>query len=466
MTPEEFTQVIVELNQLDYNAQDQRDRALQILQQLTALGQVPEEVANAAAQAWRRLEAGGGVAVQTPRDFRKRSEYLFGLFDVMPMAVALSPLDMMDTARGKRYMEALFTAAQTGDPAALRQVSAILGEDSAVPQETRDEIDGAIEVVIEQEDSGVSPMSPQATGRPQSAEAAADGPQAIPVEGGLPPGLDFDAFAGMLTASGGVPFYGVPEQTLDEEGRVVPWAAIVGDEEVAPRYPMGWSKQPERFGLTNEESIARAQILMEESGMLQPGQYTLGVWDVATAGRSPQEGWQRVLAYANVTGTDWEASFSRLYDAGVDAASRGMQLELDRLARAPMFEDPERLRDRTRRFLRSMGRAESQITDEELESIMQMAVTGAQQSRMAQLTEGIELQGQLGMRGDQAVSALGAGDMPAPPPSMPEMDPIAHFDSALRDVLGREIQSREAQEEARVGAPRLARSAGMIGSAR
>jgi uncharacterized protein (UPF0147 family) len=454
VTPEEFTQVIVELNQLDYNVQDQRNRALQILQQLTGIGEVPSEVANAAAQAWRRLEAGGGVAEQTPRDFRKRSEYLFGLFDVVPMSVALTPLDMMDTGRGKRYMEALFTAAQTGDPAALRRVTAILEEDDAVPRDTRNKIEGAIEVVIEQEDGGVPPAD------------AARTPMGAGQEGALPPGLDFDAFAGMLQASGGVPFYGVPEQTLDDEGRVVPWAAIVGDEEVAPRYPMGWSKQPERFGLTNEESIARAQILMEEAGMLQPGQYTLGVWDPMTAGRSPLEGWQRVLSFANVTGTDWEAAFGRLYDAGVDAASRGMQLELERLARAPMFEDPERLRDRTRRFMRSMGRQESQITDEELESIMQMAVTGAQQSRMQQLTAGVERQAELGMRGDIAVGALQGGDMPVGPLVQPEMDPIAHFDSALRNVLGREIESREAQEEARVGAPRLARSAGMIGSAR
>ena len=167
-----------------------------------------------------------------------------------------------------------------------------------------------------------------------------------------------------------------------------------------------------------------------------------------------------------MTGTDWETAFSRLYDAGVDAGARGMQLELDRLRRAPMFEDPERLRDRTRRFLRAMGRSESEITDEELEAVMQMAVTGAQQSRMAQIEGRIQEQAGRPAQGGQAVRALGGGTMPTPLPPAPEMDPITHFDSALRDVMGREIESREAQEEARAGATRMARSAAIIGSAR
>ena len=173
-----------------------------------------------------------------------------------------------------------------------------------------------------------------------------------------------------------------------------------------------------------------------------------------------------MLSFANVTGTDWEDSFSRLYDAGVDAGARGMQLELERLSRTPYFEDPEKLRDRTRRFLRSMGRAESEITDEELDAIMQMAATGAQESRMAQIQGRIDERAGGVFPGRQALGAIRGGPMPAGVPQAPQMDPIAHFDSALRNVMGREIQSREAQEEARVGEPRIARSAGMIGSAR
>lgn len=455
MTSEEYAQIVAELNALDYNKQDQRARALEILGQLDDGRDLPQEVAAAAAQAWQRLEAGGGVADKEIFEFRRFRDTAAGVLDQLGMFLGV--LDEMNTTAGRRYTEALVTAALSGDPAALRRAAQILDDENA-PEAAKKRIAGAFEEIIEQTQGAGVP--------PQDA-----GPAATPVEGdetqeAAPPGLSFEDFASQIPTAGDVPFYGVPQHTLDEEGQIVPWAAIVGDEEVAPRYPMGWSKQPGRFGLDNAESIARAQILMEESGMLQPGSYTLGVWDPVTAGRGPTEGWQRVLAFANVTGTDWEAAFERLYDAGVDAASRGMQLELDRLARAPMFEDPERLRNRARRFLISMGRANSQITDEELESIMQAAVMGAQQSRMAQLTEGIERQAQLGMRGEQAVAALGSGGMPVAPLQQPEMDPIAHFDSALLNVMGREIESREAQEEAAGGAQRMTRTAGMIGSAR
>lgn len=311
------------------------------------------------------------------------------------------------------------------------------------------------------------PGSPTAQAQQAAEPAQADAPAAQGAGGdGAPLGLDPAEIAAMLAGSGQSRFYGVPEMTGDEEGNWVPFEAIIGDQTVAPRYPTGWSQQPDRFGLTNEESIARAQILMEEAGLLQPGSYRPGVWDVRTAGRSNEEGWRGVLSFANVTGLNWEDAFSRLYDAGTDAAARGLQMDLERLSRTPYFEDPEKLRARARSFLRAMGRRESEITDEELDSIVQMAATGAQQSQMAALTQRVERQGMMGPQGQQAVEALAGGEMPVAPLSEPQLDPIAHFDNALRQVMGREIESREAQEEAAQGGPRMARSAAMIGSAR
>jgi hypothetical protein len=151
----------------------------------------------------------------------------------------------------------------------------------------------------------VEPPAPPPSQQMDPATAAAGGT--------LPPGVGLEDFAGQIFGGGQVGFYGVPDETRDEEGMVVPWEAIVGNESVAPRYPTGWSLQPDRFGLTNAESIARAQILMEDAGLLQPGSYRPGVWDVRTAGRSNEEGWRAVLSFANVTGQSWEESFYRVY---------------------------------------------------------------------------------------------------------------------------------------------------------
>ena len=444
MTQDEAIALVQQLGALDYNDQADRNVALQIISQVSQLNQLPPMVATAVAAAQQRLDAGGGVADQTPRDFRRRSEFLFGIFDHVPMAVALSPLDMMDTARGKRYTEALLTASQAGDPAALRRVADILNEDDAVPENVRDQIAGAIEQVVEETDLANADTTPE-PGSPESR---------------------FNEYAAAFGSTGGR-FYGVPEMTLDEEGVTTPWEALIGDQSVAPQYPTGWSMQPQRFGLNNEESIARAQILMEDMGLLRPGEYLPGVWDIRTAGRNDTQGWRAVLSFANMTGISWEDSFSRLYDAGTDAAARGLQMDLERLSRTPFFEDPEKLRDRTRRFLRAMGRQESQIMDEELDQIMNMAARGSQQSMMGALTEQVERQGMVGPQGDVALGALQGGEgLPAAPLSEAPIDPISHFDNALRQVMGREIESREAQEEATGGAPRMARTAGMIGSAR
>jgi hypothetical protein len=303
--------------------------------------------------------------------------------------------------------------------------------------------------------------------RQQQEDAQAAQTDSIDVGTGAP--LDFDPteIARLLSGSGQSRFYGVPEMTGgDEPGSWVPFEAIVGDQTVAPRYPTGWSQQPERFGLTNEESIARAQILMEEAGLLEPGSFRPGVWDRRTSGINDERGWRGVLAFANATGLDWEDAFSRLYDAGTDASARGLQMDLERLSRTPYFEDPEKLRTRARSFLVSMGRRASEITDQELDGIVEMAATGAQQSQMAALTQRVERQGAMGLQGEQAVGALGGGGMPVAPLSEPQLDPIAHFDNALRQVMGREIESREAQEQARTEGGRIERSAGMIGSAR
>jgi hypothetical protein len=192
---------------------------------------------------------------------------------------------------------------------------------------------------------------------------------------------------------------------------------------------------------------------MEDAGLLQPGSYRPGVWDVRTAGRSNEEGWRAVLSFANVTGQSWEESFSRLYDAGTDASARGMRMELERLSRTPYFEDPEKLKQRTRQFMRSMGRAESEISDEELEMMMDLAAQGGQQRLMESMERRIEeRQGQmLGGAGRQAAGALTGGVMPAGIPGQAPLDPIAAFDSALRDVFGREIASRDDQQAAQVG---------------
>ncbi len=309
------------------------------------------------------------------------------------------------------------------------------------------------------------PSSP--TAQAEAEREAAEAPPAVAADAGAPLGLSPEEIMAALSGSGQSRFYGVPEMTGgDEPDTWVPFEAIVGDQTVAPRYPTGWSLQPDRFGLTNEESIARAQILMEEAGLLQPGSYRPGVWDVRTAGRSNEEGWRGVLSFANVTGLDWEDAFSRLYDAGTDAAARGLQMDLERLSRTPYFEDPEKLRARARSFLRAMGRRESEITDDELDRVVEMAATGAQQSQMQALTQRVERQGMVGPQGMAAAGALAGGDMPVAPLSEPQLDPIAHFDNALRQVMGREIESREAQEEAARGGQRFERAAGMIGSAR
>ena len=85
---------------------------------------------------------------------------------------------------------------------------------------------------------------------------------------------------------------------------------------------------------------------------------------------------------------------------------------------------------------------------------------------MEALTQRVERQSMVGPQGMAAAGALTGGDMPAAPLSEPQLDPLAHFDNALRQVMGREIESREAQEEARTASGRVARTAGMIGSAR
>jgi len=439
MTQDEAIAIVQQLGALDYNDQADRNVALQIISDLSQMNQLPPMVATALATSQQQLDAGGGVANQTPKDFRSRGEFLFGLLDVTPLSVALSPLTMMDTARGKRYIEALITAGQAGDPAALRRIADILNEDDSVPQNIRDEIAGGIEQVIEEAD-------------PENVESGS-------------PATSFDRFQASFGTTGGR-YYGVPETTLDQDGVEVAWGALVGDATIAPQYPTGWSLQPEKFGLNNEESIARAQILMEDAGLLRPGEYLPGVWDIRTAGRNDTQGWRAVLALANVTGTSWEQSFSRLYDAGTDAAGRSIQMDLERLSRTPYFEDPEKLRERTRRFLRSMGRSESQMTDEEVDSIMSMAARGAQQGLMGSLTQQYERQAMMGPQGETALSALQGGDLPVAPPSEAPLDPIAHFDNALRGLMGREIESREAQEQARTEGGRIERSAGMIGSAR
>ena len=449
MTAEQAMEAIQQLASFNFERRSDRDAARRYIEQLEAMGELPAEVSVAIAAAQRQIETRGG---QTNLDVGDPS-----LWDHISFADALAAMRYMDQDQANRYVAALLVATQSGDPFATDAVLVELAQAPNVPDDVRLKIEGAVEVFVageNQEATGPDTTGPNTTGQTQT---GAD------LDSGAPLAFDPDALAGLLAGAGaGERYYGVPTST----GEGMPFEAIVGDDTVAPQYPSGWSLQPQRFGLNNEESIARAQILMEDMGLLRPGEYLPGVWDIRTAGRNDTQGWRAVLAFANVTGMTWEDSFSRLYDAGTDAAARGLQMELERLSRTPYFEDPEKLRDRTRRFLRSMGRTESQITDEELDQIMSMAARGTQESMMGALTEQVERQGMVGPQGDVALGALQGGDLPAAPMSEAPLDPIAHFDSALRNVMGREIASREAQDEAAGGAQRMARTAGMIGSAR
>lgn len=437
MTAEQAMEAIQRLASFNFEIRRDRDAAREYIEQLEAMGELPAEVSIAIAAAQRQIETRGG---QTNLDMGDPS-----LWDHISFADALAAMQYMDREQANRYVAALLVATESGDPLATDAILAELSQAPNVPDDVRLKIEGAVEVFVVDETQ-------------EAVEAGASDPGT-----GAPLDMfDPDELRQLLGGAAGQTHYGVPSVT----GEGVPFEAIVGDETVAPQYPTGWSMQPQRFGLNNEESIARAQILMEDMGLLRPGEYLPGVWDIRTAGRNDTQGWRAVLAFANMTGISWEDSFSRLYDAGTDAAARGLQMELERLSRTPYFEDPEKLRDRTRRFLRSMGRTESQITDEELDQIMSMAARGSQQSMMGALTEQYERQATIGLQGDVALGALQGGGLPAAPMSDAPLDPIAHFDNALRNVMGREIQSREAQDEASGAAQRMARTAGMIGSAR
>lgn len=446
MTAEEAMEAIQRLASFNFRIRRERAAAKEYIEQLEAMGELPAEVSIAIVAAERQLLTRGG---QVNFDMGEPS-----LWDHISFADALAAMQYMDQEQANRYVAALLVATQSGDPFSTDAVLAELAQAPNVPDDMRLKIEGAVEVFVTNE-------AQAATRGEMGPTTGADG--GMPGTGDPLEMFDPEVLASFIGGGGAVQtHYGVPSET----GEGVPFEAIVGDGTVAPQYPTGWSLQPQRFGLNNEESIARAQILMEDMGLLRPGEYLPGVWDIRTAGRNDTQGWRAVLAFANMTGQTWEESFSRLYDAGTDAAARGLQMELERLSRTPYFEDPEKLRDRTRRFLRSMGRTESQITDEELDQIMSMAARGSQQSMMGALTEQYERQATIGPQGDVALGALQGGGLPAAPMSDAPLDPIAHFDSALRNVMGREIESREAQEEAAGGAQRMARTAGMIGSAR
>jgi len=227
---------------------------------------------------------------------------------------------------------------------------------------------------------------------------------------------------------------------MGEDGQPVDWAAIVGDQFVSPRYAEGYSRQPGRFGFNNEEDIARIQMQMEAAGLLQPGSYAMGVWDATTAGRSNTEGWRSVLAFANMNGLDWEDAFDRMYDAGTDAAARGLSLELTRLNRQPFFADPTTLRSRTRNFLLQMGRLPTQISDEELDSLTDQALYGAQAARRATIESQIQqrLGGAVGPDGEMLPTTTRGDEF--------EMDPVAYFDRELEKLTAREMEARTEQQ--------------------
>lgn len=460
MTPEQAAAVIEQLNAFDYTAQADRNQAAQLIQSLQAQGNLPPDVSVAVGEAFQRLNAGGGVAGQEVFEFRRFSDLAAGVMD--QLGTFLGVLDEMDTTAGKRYTEALVTASLSGDPAALRRLSEIM-EDEGTSERTQLEVGGAIERVTAEFEGQRDPQMRPAAADIGGGDADGATPAVTPEDAdtGAPLAITAADIAALLGSGGGSAYYGVPDQT----GTGETWEALVGDTTVAPQYPTGWSLQPQRFGLVNEESIARAQILMEDAGLLEAGSYRIGVWDPATAGRGNTSGWSAVLSFANVTGTSWETAFSRLYDVGTDAYAQGIQLELERLNRTPFFADQEKLRDRTRNFMRSMGRRESEITEEELDQITQMAAVGGQRMQTEVLTSRVERQGQIGPQGQTALEALSGGDLPVAPLSEPELDPVAAFDSALRNVMGREIESREAQEQGATGSRQFSRIAGTLGSA-
>jgi len=341
----------------------------------------------------------------------------------------------------------------------MNQLDSILSEDSGVSEVTRLNVASAIERVNAVE-TGVG-LPPQSAQRPPTTGPSDEGatptptPTAADIEGEEAPttgapDIDFDAQIGGQV-SGFVGFYGVPLQTLDEQGTVVPWEAIVNGQGVAPRYADGYSRQPGRFGFNNEEQIARVQFQMEAAGLLEPGSYMPGVWDARTAGRSNTEGWRAVLSFSNMNGMEWEDGFARLYDAGTDASARGLQMELDRLNRQAFFADPAELRSRTRRFLLQMGRRADEIDDMELDELTNAAVYGSQQARAA------SLQGQIEQRTSPTGGTIAMDDY--------QMDPTVYFDQELEKLLGRELESRSMQRQAQDGSQQMSRIVRTIGSA-
>jgi hypothetical protein len=399
------------------------------------------------------------VADLSPRDFRRRSEFLFFLFDTSRLNSLLGVMDELNSAAGRRYVEALISAGVSGDPAALQRLEGIL-EDENVKPRVRRRIAGAVEkAIVDYQEQELEAAGPDVAA---VAEEGAPSAEIAPID----PSVTLEAFAGQLESSDQVGFYGVDPFTMDEDGAVVPWEAIVGDATVAPQYPQGWSRQPQRFGINNEESIARAQIMMEEAGLLQPGTYRLGVWDVRTAGRSNEEGWRAVLSFANVTGQEWSGAFNQLYTAGTDASARGLRMQLERLSREPMYTDPDAMRARTRQFLRQMGRRENEITDEEVDTIMRAAAVGSQQMQIDTLQQRID-QTQMQAEGyswnpAQAITGGMQGPLPIEPV---DIDPARSFDTALEGVMGREISARQSQQEAAEGQRDFSSIAQAFGSA-
>lgn len=468
MTPEQEQQIISFLAGIDYSDQEQRNAAVQMIDQARQFPQLSRQVADAIAQADARLREPGGVSATGPQSaqyeprilgFRSPASYIDEL------GVLIGAVTEMETTKGRRYVDALVQAVAAGDPAAMNQLDSILAEDSDVSDRTRSDVRVAIERItnpdreIQPEQPAITPAAAEMEGEQPPAGGQAPAQEQAPEPDGAP-GVDFDLEASAAAGAGGgiVGYYGVPLETLDEEGTRIPWEAIVNGEGVAPRYAEGYSRQPGRFGFNNEEQIARVQFQMEAAGLLEPGSYMPGVWDARTAGRSNTEGWRSVLAFSNMNGMDWEEGFARMYDAGVDAEARGLEMELDRLRRNVFFADPAELRSRARRFLLEMGRLPSQIDDEELDMLTEEALYGVQQARMRTVEEQIQRRTGQGELGGQPIPETIQSETF-------QTDPVSYFDRELEKLMSREIEGREAQQMGAQGERRFSRISGAIGSA-
>ena len=473
MNEQEAQEVISYLQGLDYTRQEDRNAAAQMLRALQGQPQLPDSVQQAIAEANAQLQEPGGV---TAPDWQSRYAGRFLGFEsprqlLDELSVLIGAVNEMDTLAGQRYTSALVEAMVSGDPAAIRELDSIIAEDSGASEATRVRVGQAVTRALEAQ-QGITAEGVLAQGEEDRAAAAAQtGGEPIPMsdetEEGTPsapgsgaPDLQFEQ--GISGAGGVVGYYGVPLMTMGEGGTEEEWAAIVNGERVAPRYAQGFSRQPARFGFTNEEQIARVQFQMEAAGLLEPGSYAPGVWDARTAGRSNTEGWRAVLAFSNMNGMEWEEGFARLYDAGTDASARGLQMDLQRLSRERFFADPADLRARTRRFLADLGRRPDQITDEEVDRLMNAAVFGAQQARQESLEA--QIAARQGMMAGPEGTMIPGGE-PTVATEDFEMNPVTYFDQELEKLMSREIESRAAQQATEAGGSRVARSASIIGSA-